>query len=144
MITALILIGCESGNKDWEVDTPTFQDFKAIGSCKLGTTQRKPSFENTDFSIAEKKEIREEYLAPDNFLNCKYSSSTISGNDDRWRHIVMNTESGEIIGELHSQNGISFSKQSALIIINPPGDVEVQTESIEYWVLEGDHLKRIK
>ena len=56
----------------------------------------------------------------------------------------MNTESGEIIGELHSQNGISFSKQSNLIIINPPGDVEVQPESIEYWILEGDELKRIK
>ena len=144
MLTALVMMGCESANKDWTVDTPTFQDFKTSGPCKLSSKQRKPNFLDTDFSIAEKKEIREEYLAPDNYLNCRYSSSTISGQDDVWRHIVINTQSGEIIGELHSQSGITFSKQSALIILNPPDGIEDQKGTIEYWIIEEDHLKRIK
>lgn len=144
MLIGLVMIGCESGSKDWTVDTPTFQDFKTSGSCNLSSKQRKPNFLNTDFSIAEKKEIREEYLAPDNYLNCRYSSSTNGGQDDVWRHIVINTQSGEIIGELHSQSGITFSKQSALIILNPPGDIEGQKGTIEYWIIEADNLKRIK
>src|SRR5690554_292380 len=143
MLVMPIMLGCENDKTDWSTVTPTFEDFKISGKCNLRTKKRKLDFSNLDFTREEQKEIREEYLAPHNYLNCRYSSSTLVGPDETWRHIVINTQSGEIIGELQSLSGITFSKQSALIILNPPGGIEEPKGTIEYWIIENDELKRI-
>lgn len=142
--TTLLILGCSTDDKDWEIETPTFEDFKTSSYCNVTSVQTRPNLRNTDFSLEEKKEIREEYLAPDNYMNCIYSTATIGGHNDVWRHIIINTQSGEIIGELESNIGITFSKQSALIILNPISGAEEHTEVTQYWIIEGDELKRIK
>lgn len=144
IFTTLIMLSCSSDRRDWTNATPTFEDFKTSSFCVLSSAQTRPNFMNTEFSVAEKQEIKKQYLGTSNSIHCIYSTATLSASTNGWRHIVINTQRGDIIGELPSANGIIYAKRSALIISDPSDDPKEVNSISQYWRIEEDQLKRIK
>lgn len=144
ILTSLIIISCGTDDRNWTSVTPTFEDFKISSSCNVTSAQTQPNLINMDYSIEDKKEIMELYLKPENDLNCNYSVASIRKSSVEWLHVFMNTQSGDVIGQLKSSSGILYSKESALIIVDPLNDTGAPSELTAYWIIENDQLKKIK
>lgn len=144
ILTTMIILSCGSDDRNWTSITPTFEDFKISPFCNVTSAQSKPNLINVDYSMEEKAEIDEQYLKPENDLNCNYSVASISKSSVEWLHVFMNTQSGELIGKLKSSSGILYSKESALIIVDPLNDTGLHSEITAYWIIKNDQLKKIK
>ena len=139
----LMLFSC-SEKKNWNNMTPTFDDFSVSKFCNLSVAESNPKFSDTNLTIEERKEIRKQYLQPNSIYNCEYSIISIQQNDESWKIYIFSARNGKFIGQLKSEIGILFSKQSSLIIIDPADENGTPGEKTEYWITENDELQKIK
>lgn len=133
-----------NGNRNWTNETPEFEDFKTTSFCNVTAVETRPKLLNTEYSINEKKKIRDGYLKPDAYFHCEYSIASFEKENEEWTHVIIHAPSGQVKGELTSKIGILFSKGSSLIIVNPTDSNGKTDNDSEFWVLEENELKRIK
>ena len=143
MLIILILTSC-SEKKNWNNSTPTFNDFSVSSFCNLSVAASNPKFSETNLTIEDRKEIRKQYLQPNTIYNCEYSIVSIQQNDESWKIYIFSARNGEFIGQLKSEIGILFSKESSLIIIDPDDENGTPGVKTEYWIVENNKLRKIK
>jgi hypothetical protein len=146
LLTTLLLIGCadRTDSSSTEHTNPTFEQFKSSVFCIVTSAQTRPNFTSTSFSIEERQKIREQYLQPDNYFNCKYSIASFQGENQKWSHVIVDTQTGKISEQIVGTNGILYSKKSSLIIVNPSDAQGTPSDSTEYWTMDNDELKRVE
>ena len=69
---------------------------------------------------------------------------SIQQNDESWKIYIFSARNGEFIGQLKSEIGILFSKESSLIIIDPDDENGTPSVKTEYWIVENNKLRKIK
>ncbi len=143
LLIILTLLSC-SEKKNWNNSTPTFDDFSVNNFCNLNVAATNPRFSNLNLSIKEKKEIRKQYLIPESIYNCEYSIVSIQQEDKSWISYIFSARNGRYINQLKSEIGISYSKLSSLIIVNPVNEKSVPRNKTSYWIMENNELRQIK
>jgi len=147
-ILILILITTFSCNEkpknDWKTETPTFELLESKGDCNMNVITGNLNLLETNLSIYEKREIREQFKGKTNWFNCEYEIFAIKQSDQSWKMLIFSMRSGDMITSFTANIGILFRKESSLIIIDSIDDTGTPDESTEYWNMENDKFSRIK
>jgi hypothetical protein len=135
----VLFLGCGNSN-DYRNNDPTFKDFEKSW-CHMTSASTYPNLSSTNLTADQKNDLKAKWLSEDRYFNCDNYILTVDCGAGCQRNLILNAVSGDLIGEINSTNGISFTKESSLIVINASSDPNSKTE---FWNVSDNQLLKIK
>jgi hypothetical protein len=100
-----------------------------------------PDLSTTNVTADQKNDLKAKWLSEDKYFNCDNYILTVDCGTNCQTNLILNAVSGDLIGEINSTNGISFTKESSLIVVNASSD---QNSKKEFWHVSDNQLLKIK